>query len=140
MPHPSPSLPPSQAPDSLPHPLPPSQAADRFRIGGELFRQLYEKVGADQSLDKPQRCVLCGRVELAGDDGDGGNGVQLLEELESIRVLQLEVDPKHNDLEEGMEDTPRLGLEHGRDQVSWGEGERECMCVWGGGGSGGCLH
>jgi hypothetical protein len=46
--------------------------------------------------------------------------VQLLEELESVRVLQLEVDSEHNDLQEGMEDTPRLRLEHGRDKVSCG--------------------
>lgn len=60
--------------------------------------------------------------------------MQLLEQLESIGVLQLEVDPKHNDLKEGMEDAPGLGLEHGRDQVSWEEGgvcecECECECV-----------
>ena len=63
--------------------------------------------------------------------------MQLLEQLESIRVLQLEVNPKHNYLEEGMEDAPCLRLEHGRDKVSWGEGECVCECVCVGGGGGG---
>ena len=44
--------------------------------------------------------------------------MQLLEKLESVGVLKLEVDTKHNDLQESVENTPCLRLEHGRDEVS----------------------
>ena len=46
--------------------------------------------------------------------------MQLLEELEPVRVLQLQVNSKDNDLQQSMKYTPRLGLEDSRDEVSWG--------------------
>ena len=48
--------------------------------------------------------------------------MELLKQLEPIRVLELEVDTKYNDLKESMEHTPRLRLEYSRDKVS-------CVCV-----------
>lgn len=77
-----------------------------------------------QSLDESEGSILRAAIQLCGDDGDRGHGVELLQELEPVRVLQLEVDPKHNDLQQGVEHTPRLGLEHSWDQVGCA-----CVCV-----------
>ena len=57
--------------------------------------------------------------------------MQLLEQLEPVGILELEVNTKHNDLQEGVENTPCLRLEHGRNEMSCGS---ECVSVCMGGG------
>ncbi len=97
----------------------------RLRIIRKLLRQLYKKLGRVEPTDNPQRGALSRDKQLVGDDGDRGDCVQLLEELEAVGILELEVDPMADEFEEGMEDTPGLALEHSWDQLGWRQQRKE---------------
>lgn len=96
-----------------------TQLTYRLRVIGKLFGQLYKELRGVQTADDPQ-CGTLGRdQELVRNDGDRGHGVQLLEELEAVGVLELEVNAMADQFQEGMEDAPRLALEDHWDELGW---------------------
>ena len=96
-------------------------SSHRFGVSGELLGKLNEELMAAQSLDESESSVLRAAVQLCRDDGHRGNSVQLLQQLEPVRVLELEVDPEHDDLQQRVQYGPCLRLEQCWDEVGYKE-------------------
>ena len=50
--------------------------------------------------------------KLAGYDGDVGNSVELLQQLEAVRELKLQMYSERDDFQQCIEHSPGLALEH----------------------------